>query len=244
MKYDHNESIGESNMRTKDITLNLTQFDEQQMKREDQCFMVYAACGGDVEEGASRAYKKKLEGVRAYTKEILEEVRAYTEKGDALHVLHLLDQNFRLPFVFDNVEWLRSVGQYEKALLSAYVAVSVNHSDWPESYLKCFFCGANRDALRAVGDPLPGDGPFVVYRGVGGHGAKRRIRGLSWSIDRKVANWYANRAKLFGLSNPAVLSATVNADQIFAYTNERKEQEFICDIGPEVKLGRERIDAE
>jgi len=43
-----------------------------------------------------------------------------------------------------------------------------------------------------------------------------------------VACWFAWRAQLFGLSNPAVYEAQINLDQIYCYTNDGYEDEFIC----------------
>ena len=76
---------------------------------------------------------------------------------------------------------------------------------------------------------MPGPGPFELFRGVAGRGRARRVRGFSWTASEKTAEWFADRAGEWGLHDPAVFRMEVNADNVFAYCNEREEQEFIVD---------------
>jgi len=55
------------------------------------------------------------------------------------------------------------------------------------------FFQADRARLRALGDALPGPGPFTLFRGVAGRGAKRRVRGLSW-INAMRPVWDSRRS--------------------------------------------------
>lgn len=166
---------------------------------------------------------------------------AAIESGDAETLLRLLDNTIHLHFVYKHFEWLREVGQYEKTLLSAFIATRGNNCHWPLSTLKLLFSLANRDALLAAGDPLPSEGPFTVFRGVAGIGRQRKVRGISWTADREQATWFARRAALWGFANPAVFEAHVSAANVYAYSNERSEQEFLCDVDRSCRVRRVEV---
>jgi len=96
---------------------------------------------------------------------------------------------------------------------------------------------ADRERLLQEGDPLPDDGPFTVYRGVAGHGAKRRLRGISWTASLDKAIWFAERfAESSKIEKPMVYQVTIMAEHVYVYSNDRNEQEFLCDISREMKL--------
>ncbi len=160
------------------------------------------------------------------------------ESGDVEGILGLLDNTYRLAFVADNIQWLKSQNKYEYALLDAYTSTRTNYSGFSLSTIKNLFEIADRAALLAEGEPLPGVGPFTVYRGVAGNGAQRRLRGLSWTADKEKAIWFAERYHKHGVSDPAVFQAEIPAALVYAYDNGREEQEFICDIKKDHKLLR------
>jgi len=161
---------------------------------------------------------------------ILKDAEAAAERGDVDKLLALLSNTAELAFVCDNMAWLKALGKYEHALLNAYVDTRLNFSCWQVSVLRHLFQLADRPALLAAGAPLPGPGPFIVFRGVAGRGAKRRLRGISWTADRDKAIWFAKRFVPMGAESPAVFQAEIEAARVFAYTNEREEQEFLCDV--------------
>jgi hypothetical protein len=65
---------------------------------------------------------------------------------------------------------LKARGVYERALLDSFVRT--NHAHWALSELRELFESADRKGLLTAGDPLPGPGPFTVYRGVSGRNLK------------------------------------------------------------------------
>jgi hypothetical protein len=71
---------------------------------------------------------------------------------------------------------------------------------------------------------LPGS--ITVYRGYQG---KHQAKGLSWTLDKERAEWFARRWG--GLLDLGYLSyvaeRTVGKKDIFAYINSRQEQEII-----------------
>ena len=90
--------------------------------------------------------------------------------------------------------------------------------------IQFMFDWADRDKLRAAGDPLPGPGPFTVYRGVGRERSERQVDGMSWTLSFDVACYFALR----GFHDPAVYQATVEAAEVYCFYNDRGEEEFIC----------------
>ena len=132
-----------------------------------------------------------------------------------------------LNIVWQNRDELQRRDLYEKTLLSAFIATRTNNHQCALDTLNLLFEIADRERLLAAGDPLPGPGPFTLYRGVAGRTRARRIRGLSWTGSLERAKWFAERGENLGLADPAVFKVTVNADAVLAYSNERNEQEFI-----------------
>src|SRR5262249_51087973 len=150
--------------------------------------------------------------------------RGAFDAGDAVGFLCSTDSHRGLQLVWDNVNVLREAGLYEPALLHAFTMTNSNHAHWPFDLIEAMFRLADREQLRAAGDPLPGPGPFTLCRGVAGHGRRRRLRGFSWTDDVFQAAWFATR---FGLVHPVVLTVTVEADAVLSYVNDRQEREFV-----------------
>jgi hypothetical protein len=163
--------------------------------------------------------------------------REAAASGDVDRILLLMGNHFHLAFIADNIAWLKAKGEYERALMDAYTGTRINFSGWSPHVLRFLFQIADRDKLRAAGDPIPGGGPFMLYRGVAGSGAKRRVRGMSWTSSLDKAQWFAKR---FGEIPcgvcPTVYEAQVSMEHVYAYSNGRSEQEFLCDIPKELKL--------
>lgn len=133
-----------------------------------------------------------------------------------------------------NQSLLQARGVYERALLVAFVRT--NHADWPLERLRVLLKSANRTRLRGAGDPLPGPGPFTVYRGVSGADPEaRRVRGLSWTASLERAREFAER---FQLQDPGVYEAIVQEQHVLAYLNWREEEEFIVLLPTDVHLRR------
>jgi hypothetical protein len=80
-----------------------------------------------------------------------------------------------------------------------------------------------RPAMRfALGQPLPvTDDVLTLYRGVTGGEPSRRVRGLSWTLDKNRAVRFAQRATHYG--DPAVLTCRLHRRHVRLYTDERKE---------------------
>lgn len=142
-----------------------------------------------------------------------------------------------MAYVGENMVELKEAGLYEEYLLQAYTGATTNFARWEQWILNWLFERADRDKLLKAGDPLPGPGPFTLYRGVAGHGAFRKVRGISWTEDFEKALWFAQRFKII-LDKPMVYETVVQREQILAYSNSRGEKEFLCLLPSNQKLRR------
>jgi hypothetical protein len=70
-------------------------------------------------------------------------------------------------------------------------------------------------------DALPN--VMTVYRGQ----PKRNARGMSWSLVRETAEWFAGRWQVFG--DGWLLTATVKRADVHAFKDVRSEREIIAD---------------
>ncbi|MFP4194292.1 MAG: hypothetical protein ACLFRO_05055 [Desulfobacterales bacterium] len=147
--------------------------------------------------------------------------------------LMCLDNQDGLAFVMDNIKPLLENGYYEEALLIALTGPRVNLSNYPFDLIRTLLGGADKNKMRAQGDKMPHEGPFTLYRGVSGVGKARRKRGVSWTASFEKAQWFAKR---LSLDKPMVYQAEVPIEFVYAYTNERNEQEFICLLPEDHKL--------
>jgi hypothetical protein len=126
---------------------------------------------------------------------------------------------------------------YEDALFHAFIASRTNNVHAPARKLRYLFNMANKHRLRAAGQPFPKPGPYLLYRGVAGHGNARRVRGYSWTSSLERARWFATRYES-QLMHPAVFRVMVRKNHVLAYSNERGEEEYIVRLPPKAKPER------
>jgi hypothetical protein len=131
--------------------------------------------------------------------------------------------------VWMNARLLLTLGGYEQTLLDAYSGCRDNWRGWTLADLRQLFQLADRTKLRAAGDPLPGPGPFTLYRGVAGSRRVSRIRGYSWTTSLEKAQWFAKRFA-DEVPDPQVYRIEVPERAVLACTNERDEQEFLVQV--------------
>ncbi|HEX4998925.1 MAG TPA: hypothetical protein VFY29_11905 [Terriglobia bacterium] len=160
----------------------------------------------------------------AIPENLREQAAAKIAHGDVVGFLAAASNQHALDLVYWNADHLMRLGVYERALVEAFTAQRTNNHRWPLHELSWMFSRGDLGRLRAAGDPLPGPGPFTLYRGVAGHGNARRVRGLSWTDDRAKARWFAARLKL---ADPAVFAVTIEESAVVAYVDDREEREFI-----------------
>jgi hypothetical protein len=203
------------------MELNLRAFEKERLALERR--YAHAQMTAEVRQSLKKSEEKKAAKIK----------KALAE-NDIMRLLLHLDNTYHLAFVVDNIPVLKEHGLYEKTLLEAYLITRTNFANWSLDILRDLFRAADRGRLLSRCDPLPGNGPFTVYRGVSGKGAVRRVRGISWTASLDKAKWFAER--FADLGNPAVYMATVEAEHVYAYHNGSEEQEFLCDIPKSLKL--------
>jgi hypothetical protein len=164
-----------------------------------------------------------------------EQAREAFQNGDGLGFLLKAPNTDSLMLVWNNVGPLRERDIYERTLLWAITTTRTNNWSFPEGCLKLLLSIADRAKLLAADDPLPGPGPFTLYRGVAGNGRARRIRGISWTATLERAIWFANRFP--HLKNPTVYIADVETALVLAYVgSHRGEDEYIVDLPRSFKV--------
>jgi len=158
---------------------------------------------------------------------------------DALGFVALTDNDRALRLVLDNLFALRAAGMYEQALLEALTGVRTNHHRWSLRILIPLLEAADRDRLRAAGGPLPGPGPFTLYRGVHGRGPARKVGGLHWTSSPSTAARFATRFAEWGdAHDPAVFVVRVAASAVLAYVTDRGEDDYLVGLLPDVRPRR------
>jgi hypothetical protein len=164
-----------------------------------------------------------------------EKALGYLRDGHADWFLGMAQNTESLDLVYYNRTELLRLGCFEQALLRAIIGTRTNNSRWPITDLRYLFSLADKGRLRALGDPLPGAGPFTIFRGVAGWGRRRMVRGISWTGSLDVACWFANRPHF---TDPAVYTVTVAAPAVAAYLDEsgRNEEEFLLCAPPKPVL--------
>lgn len=67
--------------------------------------------------------------------------------------------------------------------------------------------------------------PVVIYRGC----QETRIRGLSWTTERAVAERFARGHRSIAVSNPVVVRAEIPKTAVFFAVTDREEAELIIE---------------
>lgn len=133
-----------------------------------------------------------------------------------------------LDIVLDNWRLFREAELLEEAFLDAWTTQKWGSCNWTFPFCRRVFGNLDRKLLLNAGDPLPAGDSFIVYRGVAGIGAKRRVRGYSWSGNQGVAQFFAElRASVFRLHDPAVYSAVIQKEHVLTFIDDSGEKEFL-----------------
>jgi hypothetical protein len=168
--------------------------------------------------------------------ELRDTATAALEVRDVEGFLEAAPNEYGLDLVSMNFPTLQATGLYERALLAAFIGTET-HRRFSLSSLCRLFSQANRARLRSAGDPLPGPGPFRVYRGVAGATmTEKRIRSIAWTGSLERAWRFANR---YDLPGPAVYSIIIDEPSVLAYQHEGAE--FIVDFRATTNPTRTRV---
>lgn len=118
---------------------------------------------------------------------------------------------------------------FSNILGDAWVRSENPHGDMnvTKNELLLMFKKADKKALMTEGDYKRWEGledTLTVYRGVTSYNANN-IKALSWTLDKKTAEWFAHR---FG-EEGTVYEAQIQKKDIYAYFSDRGESEVIVD---------------
>jgi len=160
------------------------------------------------------------------------------KEHDARTSLLFRDSQNIVPYFLTNLSRFTCLDDYEEILHHVWVKGEYGQfspEDWNEAFL-----AANPEKLRAAGNKIPKKviregGKITVYQG-GNAGGDCWYN--SWTISKSVAirfawlKWrtfdkYGSFTGYIVNPNPTVYKATVPVDDIWMYTNARKEQELV-----------------
>lgn len=163
-------------------------------------------------------------------------LRRHAKDGDVLGMFCTVDSTRAMALLADNSVWFRERGLFERALLLAWSTQKFTLG-WHEE-MRYFLLTSNRKKLVAEGGTLPEGGRFTIYRGITetdmeirGYRAGGAVRGISWTLDPKVARTFAASYGMPG----KVYATEVERGEIFAHlggsTNYRSESEVLVLLG-------------
>lgn len=132
---------------------------------------------------------------------------------------------------FDYLNWL-----HKERMITDKECANAVYSIWTmqESFHNCGMCKsklirfmkmAGESLLSQLDiDDLSDENKVTIYRGV----KVNNHRGLSWIVDKSVAEWFAKR---FGYDGDKcyVFNGTINKKDILAIFTSRNEMEIVCD---------------
>ena len=157
--------------------------------------------------------------------------KAFAERRYA-QVPWLYERPFRLTSLW-GLRWQLPPSKYWRLLMDLWVdaeVVSPHRLDWLNAitYSRLAYCRdryfMNAQERRRL-ENLP---PVVtIYRGVTNDPTRSTVRGISWTLDQKVADRFAHRFADPKMDFPHVLETQIPKDRIIAYTNRRREREVI-----------------
>ena len=170
----------------------------------------------DNPEEAAELLQFKLNGLKKCKN--VHQIFWFINKPDRLQVLQFLTG----VYIFTKED-------YAELLRDAWISTEFPHQ-MPNAKLIRMFESADRHALmtddehKAL-DILPDAIP--VYRGYSETNVRKGMtkrRGLSWTLDKEKAIWFAKR---WSHSDAKLLSATASKTDVYIYTNVRGEQELV-----------------
>jgi hypothetical protein len=98
-----------------------------------------------------------------------------------------------------------------------------------------------RQMVKAAKFDHPFSGPLTIFRGASGVTAKRASKGLSWTLSRETACFFAYR--FVDPPKPIVLKTTINASDIILWGTRKKSfcgETFLLNLTPNLTPGPTR----
>jgi len=155
--------------------------------------------------------------------EVLQSYREkFMECKDPLHIWFMMNKPYRLSMLFLLRQYLNEK-EFNKVLKYSWTSVEFPHQ-MDNMDIFFMFTKSSKNLLMTTQEfkkyvSLPDI--VAVYRGI--QGRKAKVHGFSWTLDRKKAEWFANRFSKKG----SVYSALISKNDIYMYTNARSEEEIV-----------------
>lgn len=132
-----------------------------------------------------------------------------------------INKPFHIPLLIYLKPYLTK-DEFSSILKDIWIDTEFPHQNG-KGVLLTIFQYANREQLMNVEEKKAFkelSDPIIVYRGLQKNAIKN---GLSWTTDKKVAQWFANRFNMKG----NVLTSKIYKKDVFAYKLDRNESEII-----------------
>lgn len=151
-------------------------------------------------------------------------------KGHYLDYLNTFDDHEIFNVFLKIYPQIEDDAEYWRCLNLAYTIKPIYLSDRKTWWLSLFKADrARRDAFmeqdegdKAAFERLPGE--LTIYRG---YQRGKHRSGISWTLSKTVALWFANRWP--GEGQPMVVRGIGDKADVLGYTNGRQEEEIIID---------------
>lgn len=150
----------------------------------------------------------------------------YLEREDGLFGMFLM---IRKPDRFNLLYFVQDL--LDEKEFNDLLSDTWTNTEFPHMYgvkfLISFFCKSKKELLMdreelVYYDNLPD--MIDVYRGIQNIGSKKKtIKGLSWTLSKEKAVWFANRFHAKG----DVYKSSIKKEYVYAYFNGRSEQEIV-----------------
>jgi len=114
-------------------------------------------------------------------------------------------------------------------LYENWVSLEIIHNNGmsKEKLLKLMKMAEKEPEMVARINKLSSTNKVLVYRGAG-NSRESSHEGLSWTIDKEKAIWFANRFSMLGRKG-YLYSGIIDKKDIFAFIESRRESEVVCD---------------
>jgi hypothetical protein len=164
-----------------------------------------------------------------------DQFRAAVAAHDVQTLLTLVADSHLLSFVLCNTSALTEEGIFEEILVGAYARAKLNGVTLADEHLEALLPVADHARLLAAGDPLPGPGPFTLYRGINWRGDP--IRGFSWTSSFEIAKWDATEHETEFCVH-TVYRVTARREWVLAYLNKQGQDEYLLQLPRHAKVQR------
>ncbi len=112
--------------------------------------------------------------------------------------------------------------------------LSINKKVWKMLFARCSQPDLMDESEKEKFAALPET--VTVYRGID---TKKNVHGLSWTTEKSVAIWFANRFRKKG-QDAWLIEGQVKRSKIIAFLEQREESEVIC-LSKDVRNKKESI---